>query len=354
MKLLLRLLLALGVLLGIGELVVRVVPLDAFTISPLSHDPQSTRFEPHPYIPYIPRRGYATGHPGQGRWARHNSLGYRGEELTRDKPPGTFRIVCLGGSSTYGHGPTGNHTTWPAQLEALLDERYDGLDVQVVNAGASGYFSYESLANMAFRLIDLEPDLFLVYHGINDARTWQWPGIQPDASHARARWPDYEVTATDRLLEHSRLFEVLRYHLTDYKERFRFETYVIEDYHEKLSERMKDGFQEEGPVYFARNLRSMVAMSRVHGIDIAFGVQACFWDDLHSRGDRLAVRRAQQVVREVADDLRVPLCDIAGQMPLDRSLFTNDVHVNDEGARRIASLWAQCLIGKGLVRPVGG
>ena len=32
----------------------------------------------------------------------HNSLGYRGEEITAAKPEGVFRIVALGGSTTYG------------------------------------------------------------------------------------------------------------------------------------------------------------------------------------------------------------------------------------------------------------
>src|SRR5436190_20413136 len=34
-------------------------------------------------------------------WFRINSMGFRGREVSASKPPGTFRIVCLGGSTTF-------------------------------------------------------------------------------------------------------------------------------------------------------------------------------------------------------------------------------------------------------------
>ena len=52
-------------------------------------------FSPHHYLAYYPSPGYAKGEN------RHNSLGYRGEEFAVPKPPSVYRIVCLGGSTTY-------------------------------------------------------------------------------------------------------------------------------------------------------------------------------------------------------------------------------------------------------------
>jgi len=62
----------------------------------------------------VPRRylGYALAPNLVDGPNRHNSLGFRGEEFPREKPPGETRIACLGASTTYtipcptGGGPT--------------------------------------------------------------------------------------------------------------------------------------------------------------------------------------------------------------------------------------------------------
>jgi hypothetical protein len=47
---------------------------------------------------YVPTPGYEV--KGAKIHIKINSLGFRGEEFSRTKPPGTFRIVCLGASTT--------------------------------------------------------------------------------------------------------------------------------------------------------------------------------------------------------------------------------------------------------------
>ena len=68
----------------------------------------------------------------------HNEHGVRGPSISKQKPPGVFRVVCLGGSSTYGHTPTSDAATWPARLEAYLNEEQGAPRVLVINAGFSG------------------------------------------------------------------------------------------------------------------------------------------------------------------------------------------------------------------------
>jgi hypothetical protein len=53
---------------------------------------------PHPYLLYTLRPGYEEfGYP------QINSLGYRGHEFAFEKPRGTYRILCLGGSTTLSY-----------------------------------------------------------------------------------------------------------------------------------------------------------------------------------------------------------------------------------------------------------
>src|SRR5262249_41299894 len=46
-----------------------------------------------------------------------NSLGFRGDEFERNKPPRTVRIACLGASTTFCAEVSHNHRTWPHRLQ---------------------------------------------------------------------------------------------------------------------------------------------------------------------------------------------------------------------------------------------
>ncbi|MBZ0270700.1 hypothetical protein K8I61_01585 [bacterium] len=89
-----------------------------------------------------------------------NALGVRGEERSAEKPPGVFRIACLGGSNTYGAG-LGDDETWPTQLERTLNENAPGR-FEVFNLGVSAYVGLQiaTLAEEAVRRFD--PDLVIL------------------------------------------------------------------------------------------------------------------------------------------------------------------------------------------------
>ncbi len=84
----------------------------------------------------------------------------------RHKPPGTFRIVCLGGSATYGR-PFFDHTSFAGWLRAFLPKADPSRQWEVINAGAISYASYRVKALMA-ELALYEPDLFIAYMGHNE------------------------------------------------------------------------------------------------------------------------------------------------------------------------------------------
>ena len=88
---------------------------------------------------------------------------FRGKEPGRRRP-GCVRIVCIGGSTTYGHG-LGANDTWPAALQRALREK--GIAADVINAGVPGYGSHQSLLRYRRDIASLEPDLLLIYEGWN-------------------------------------------------------------------------------------------------------------------------------------------------------------------------------------------
>ena len=90
---------------------------------------------------------------------RTNNTGLRGIDL-RPLAKNSVRILCLGDSFTWGWGVNDNET-YPAELEKLLQIRYPRLDVQVLNAGVSGYGTDEELEFLKKRGADLKPDIVI-------------------------------------------------------------------------------------------------------------------------------------------------------------------------------------------------
>ena len=50
-----------------------------------------------------------------------NGLGFRGAEFFTIKPPDTYRIFMVGGSTMFGAGATSDETTIPGYLQQLLN-----------------------------------------------------------------------------------------------------------------------------------------------------------------------------------------------------------------------------------------
>ena len=97
-----------------------------------------------------------------------NSHGFRGDEITLEKPENTYRIFMIGGSTTYGDGIE-NENTMPVFLQKEFELVDLGFDVQVINAGIPKASSYEEVELIKNRLFQYNPDLFVVYDGWNDS-----------------------------------------------------------------------------------------------------------------------------------------------------------------------------------------
>ncbi len=97
-----------------------------------------------------------------------NSMGFRGPEIMVPKPAGTFRVWCVGGSTTFDIFASSNETTWPARLQALLRERAGTGRVEVINAGIPGENLEGSLEDFETFFPSVRPDVLVVYHGPND------------------------------------------------------------------------------------------------------------------------------------------------------------------------------------------
>jgi len=220
-----------------------------------------------------------------GKQVRFNAMGERGTnllDLPFPKPAGTFRIVCEGGSTTFDLLAADNAATWPARLGALLAP--DAVDV--ANAGFPGWTSLESLVSLEVRDVGLDPDLVVVFSGVND--------LQP-ASHEPFH-ADYSVGHADilprvtgvvpvpvRLVSRSLLLEKL----LDRLRPRRLEP--VEGYapaYEWKGGGRKDDIPVAAVAVYERNLRSTVGVASAHGARTLLLAQAARVRQGHEEADR--------------------------------------------------------------------
>jgi lysophospholipase L1-like esterase len=103
-----------------------------------------------------------------GARTRTNSLGLRGPELSTDRPAGTWRILCLGESPTFGWGVEEEDRYSDRLREKLAAAGVGGGKVEVVNSGVIGYTSHQGVGQLARLLPLLKPDVVTVPYAVND------------------------------------------------------------------------------------------------------------------------------------------------------------------------------------------
>jgi tetratricopeptide (TPR) repeat protein len=113
------------------------------------------------------------------------------QSFPKIKAEGTYRVFCLGGSSTYGR-PYRDPTSFCGQLRAFLKAGYPERHFEVINAGGISYASYR-VAELIKELGHYQPDLYFVYSGHNEfleERTYRSQSATPSWIRETSTWLD--------------------------------------------------------------------------------------------------------------------------------------------------------------------
>jgi hypothetical protein len=135
----------------------RVTVESVHTASEKDFDRIPGAFEPGQHLTETP-------HPKLIHHVSINSLGYRGPEINRKKPPGVVRILCLGDSGTYGHYVNDNET-FPFYLQQMFVREH--LPVEIINAGVPDTTIVDQFYYLK-RSIEIEPDIVILTFSEND------------------------------------------------------------------------------------------------------------------------------------------------------------------------------------------
>ena len=160
---------------------------------------------PHPYLPYIYKKGATTT---EEKWNFPNDQNYlfpalktnnfqflNGEDGGRDiivpKPKDLVRINCLGASTTANYVRENNKNfSYPLELERELKSKYQTKKLEVNNCAQGGYNSADILVRSALKIIDTKPDYVIIYHAYNDIRSYLTEDFTSDYSHSRKNLAD--------------------------------------------------------------------------------------------------------------------------------------------------------------------
>ena len=239
-------------------------------------------YRPHPYL-------VVTGRPGAtleavGKTVHFNARGQRATNV-RDVPlpkqRGVSRIVCEGGSTTFDLLAPDDASTWPARLGALLASHAD-----VANAGFPGWTSLESLISLEIRDVDLQPDVVVVFAGINDLQPASHVPFAPDYSIGHAEILPRVVGVSRvpvRLVSRSVFLEFLLGRLNPRR------TGSAEGFMPAWSWTggpRHDEAPDAAIAAFERNLRSTAAVARAHGARTVLVAQSARLRAGHEDSDR--------------------------------------------------------------------
>jgi lysophospholipase L1-like esterase len=334
--------------LALGELVVR--PFRPVVLDELTHlRPPGLEQVYHPDPALLP------GVHGDSRY-RVNSVGVRGDELPVTR--GTYRILCVGGSSTeclY----LDQEEAWPQRLQTAL--RAQGLDAWVGNAGISGYATPYHIRFVRGSTVAAAMDCAVFLVGVNDLLWWlgerSFASVPPDPDPVRR--PVARSTAVGRLVAAA----------AQRLERPR-DPGVVEDeaganYAERRRERAAAApFEEIEPpleayLGYASRLDHLVVSCRERGLRAVLVTHPVLWHDgmppaeerllwlgrrrgggyVSAASLRRIIDRYNELARGVAAKRGVELVDLA-DLSGDARWFYDDCHFNEAGAadaaRRLA------------------
>lgn len=310
---------------------------------------RTVRFRGVPYVNF----GLSTNYP------EHNSRGYRGPEIAVPKPEGAFRIVALGGSTTYGELLDDWRDAYPARLEQMLHDEYGYEQVEVINAGVPYYTTWDTLVNFEFRVLDLQPDLVIVYHAVNDLSARALPpegyhGIPASAGIWQSQ-PDPGPSTLYRYLAVNlgwmRNPNDLRTMVQAYEQAGRECCDHLT--HDETAAR----FRANPPIYFERNLRSLIAVAQAHDVQVLLSSWAYFPDETEGDWNLQALPYRQEALEEhnavaarLAADTGAAFYDLMGSFPHNRDYwFVDGMHLTPAGTIEQARQYAAFLVEQGLI-----
>ena len=129
-----------------------------------------------------------------------NSYGFRGAPVSREKPQDVFRVICMGGSTTFGDGLAQLEDTYPFKLGRKLRAACENDSIEVINTGVPAATSEQNL-HFLVQVLRFSPDVIIGSFGNNDITGAVGPGIDRELFERQERVERYGPPLLERAAE---------------------------------------------------------------------------------------------------------------------------------------------------------
>lgn len=270
---------------------------------------------------------------------RINSKGYRDYEFSEDKNPHIKRIIVMGNSCTFGW-KVDLEQTYAKRLEKLLNQDLPEPEYEVINAGMTGYSTFQGLRLLKREILSYHPDIIIIAYGWND----MCPSERVDKEQ---KFPPQWILDLDDYLSFSKFYTFLK-----------FETVT-------LMKPKKEAVQEGKLVYrvsiedYLSNLEEMARAALDSGITVILlstpvSSAKIFLGPGKTSKPHIANRYYNNALREFSQKGGVPLVDVALLFEERGDLYDEGreefIHYNAKGHQVIAEAVYRYLQSEGIVQ----
>jgi len=345
-------------MLVVSELILRLIPVG---------DPyQYYKVVPNGYIrSQLPRNLHLQftiedSLPGFGAYPKitnftTDSFGLRSRhQMVMPKPKEELRIFTVGGSTTECV-ILNDGDEWPALLNQNLDKNFGyGRKIRVFNAGKSGDATIDHIALIAHRLVHFDPDLIIIFPGINDMSR-----LICDPNPLKFDDFDQEIPLLKYLLTELQIFRRI-YALINLERTtldptgITLHTSYRKNARLAQSKPVSDSVPSPDYNLYRDNIKTLIGICNSHQIRVMFMTQKTTWATTDPElkkwqyfFNRCGVRFRRRVVQNIMDRLNQILVKISSdyQVPVFRTdtllensstFFYDDCHFNFRGCQEVA------------------
>lgn len=200
--------------------------------------------------------------------AKHKQSFFNLQRFPKQKSTATYRIFCMGGSTTYGN-PYTDSTSFCGWLRVFLAAADPSRKWEVINAGGISYASYREAALME-ELAQYQPDLYIIHTGHNE--------FLEKRSYGRLADLPAPLLELGGRFAHTRLYTVLEKVLRPSDDK---KTQLSGEVNEILNHSIgpkdyvrDDGLARQIMTHFRLNLGRMTKIARAAGAEAMFVVPA--------------------------------------------------------------------------------
>ena len=272
------------------------------------------------------------------------------------KPADEYRVVCLGGSTTAWSAGDGKR--WTELLEDRLRVELPTRNIRVINQGREWFTTQHSLINYETNVRQLQPDLVIVMHAINDFM------VNADHSYySSGPFRDDYGHHNGPLTRLSRNRSLLR---------FGAEVFRGVWYHQDREALDVSDFPGLQP--YRRNLARLAQLTRLDGTQLVLMTQANLYKEnyteeeqgslwLHTHNSvgpdrywnletaKRGMDQYNEALRAIASAENIPLVELDRTMPKTLEYLIDDCHYSSEAMELIADK-ASAVVG-GSIRSTG-